>query len=348
MAGAAARGADPRARPADHRHAPSPVGPPRAPLPAARAAGRHRHAATTSSATVFLECHSMYRAAGPPEMRPVGETEFVNGVAAMSASGIYGADARLRRHRRLRRPDAGRSRRAGAGGAYPGRRRAVPRHPPLRRPGTRREVHRRPLNRDAAAALPATGLPRGLRPPGRARACRFDAWLFHPQLAEVDRPGPRLPGRPHRARTTSARRWARAATPGKREEVFAIWKAAMPRARQLPNVVVKLGGLAMASPLRLPSGDAAPPSSDAAGRATGGPTSRPASRRSAPSAACSRATSRSTNGHSATPTLWNAFKRIASGASADEKPALFSRHRAAGLSARLSAPIPSQAGTLAL
>jgi len=28
-------------------------------------------------ATVFLECHSMYRAGGPAEMRPVGETEFV-------------------------------------------------------------------------------------------------------------------------------------------------------------------------------------------------------------------------------------------------------------------------------
>ena len=32
----------------------------------------------------------MYRDKGPVEMRPVGETEFVNGVAAMSASGVYG------------------------------------------------------------------------------------------------------------------------------------------------------------------------------------------------------------------------------------------------------------------
>ncbi|MDP6706225.1 MAG: amidohydrolase family protein, partial [Alphaproteobacteria bacterium] len=40
--------------------------------------------------TVFIECASMYRAAGPAEMRPVGETEFVNGIAAMSASGQYG------------------------------------------------------------------------------------------------------------------------------------------------------------------------------------------------------------------------------------------------------------------
>jgi predicted TIM-barrel fold metal-dependent hydrolase len=41
-------------------------------------------------ATVFLECRSMYRAGGPPEMRPVGETEFANGIAAISASGNYG------------------------------------------------------------------------------------------------------------------------------------------------------------------------------------------------------------------------------------------------------------------
>ena len=40
--------------------------------------------------TVFLECQAMYRAGGPVEMRPVGEVEFVNGIAAMSASGQYG------------------------------------------------------------------------------------------------------------------------------------------------------------------------------------------------------------------------------------------------------------------
>src|SRR6266404_9648742 len=32
------------------------------------------------TATVFMECHSMYRAGGPAEMRPVGETEFVAGI----------------------------------------------------------------------------------------------------------------------------------------------------------------------------------------------------------------------------------------------------------------------------
>ena len=40
--------------------------------------------------TVFIECQAMYRAHGPAEMAPVGEVEFVNGIAAMSASGGYG------------------------------------------------------------------------------------------------------------------------------------------------------------------------------------------------------------------------------------------------------------------
>ncbi len=41
-------------------------------------------------ATVFADCSSMYRAYGPAHLRPVGETEFVVGQAAQSASGAYG------------------------------------------------------------------------------------------------------------------------------------------------------------------------------------------------------------------------------------------------------------------
>jgi L-fuconolactonase len=41
-------------------------------------------------ATVFVQCGAMYRADGPAAFKPVGETEFVNGVAAMCASGVYG------------------------------------------------------------------------------------------------------------------------------------------------------------------------------------------------------------------------------------------------------------------
>ena len=40
--------------------------------------------------TVFVEARAMYRPDGPEEMRPVGEVEFVQGLAAASASGLYG------------------------------------------------------------------------------------------------------------------------------------------------------------------------------------------------------------------------------------------------------------------
>ncbi len=40
--------------------------------------------------TVFIECRAMYRADGPEELKTVGEVEFVNGIAAMAAAGLYG------------------------------------------------------------------------------------------------------------------------------------------------------------------------------------------------------------------------------------------------------------------
>ena len=40
--------------------------------------------------TVFAQCGAFYRSDGPQDMRCVGETEFVHGIAAMSRSGIYG------------------------------------------------------------------------------------------------------------------------------------------------------------------------------------------------------------------------------------------------------------------
>jgi predicted TIM-barrel fold metal-dependent hydrolase len=40
--------------------------------------------------TVFAQCGAFYRADGLEAMRCIGETEFVNGIAAMSRSGLYG------------------------------------------------------------------------------------------------------------------------------------------------------------------------------------------------------------------------------------------------------------------
>jgi hypothetical protein len=40
--------------------------------------------------TVFIEVRTRYRPDGPEEMRPVGEVEFVEGLATESARGTYG------------------------------------------------------------------------------------------------------------------------------------------------------------------------------------------------------------------------------------------------------------------
>ena len=41
-------------------------------------------------ASIFVQARAMLRADGPPELQSIGEVEFANGVAAMSASGLYG------------------------------------------------------------------------------------------------------------------------------------------------------------------------------------------------------------------------------------------------------------------
>ena len=82
--------------------------------------------------TVFIECGAMFKADGPENYRCVGETEFVNGIAAMSASGNYGKTrvaAGIIGTCDLRIGDAA----AGVSGrADRGRGRPLPRHPPRR------------------------------------------------------------------------------------------------------------------------------------------------------------------------------------------------------------------------
>ena len=58
--------------------------------------------------TVFIETRAMYRPDGPEEMRPVGEVQFVQGLADASASGLYGpvrAAAAIVGHANLNRGD---------------------------------------------------------------------------------------------------------------------------------------------------------------------------------------------------------------------------------------------------
>ena len=103
---------------------------------------------------------------GPAEMRPVGEVEFANGVAAMAASGVYGKTqvcAGIVGYADLALGARGRD---GAGGRDRGRRRPGFRgHPlhlrdriPTRRPGARRCCGRRVCccSRRCAKASPSS------------------------------------------------------------------------------------------------------------------------------------------------------------------------------------------------
>jgi len=49
------------------------------------------HAGHKIVASVYVETQAMARQTGPQALRPLGEVEFANGVAAMSASGSYGS-----------------------------------------------------------------------------------------------------------------------------------------------------------------------------------------------------------------------------------------------------------------
>src|SRR5262249_7487133 len=73
-------------------------------------------------ATVFVQARAMTRAAGPIQLRPIGETEFVNGVAAIGAGRSLGQDTAWRRHGGPGGSHIGRWGRAGARRAHPRRR----------------------------------------------------------------------------------------------------------------------------------------------------------------------------------------------------------------------------------
>jgi predicted TIM-barrel fold metal-dependent hydrolase len=72
----------------------------------------------------------------------------------------------------------------------------------------------------------------------------FDAWLFHPQIGELTDLARAFPDTKivldHCGGPVGIGRFA-----GKRGETFAVWKASIQNIAKCPNVVVKLGGLAM-------------------------------------------------------------------------------------------------------
>jgi L-fuconolactonase len=192
-------------------------------------------------ASVFVECTAMFKADGPDWLKPVGETEYVNGVAATSASGIYGPSrvcAAIVGYADLR------------GGEHV--RPLLEAH--IRAGGSRFRGIRQQAQYDAdlgsmARRRPPAGLL--LDPEFRAGFAElagldlsFDAYLYFTQLAELRDLANAFPG--------TAIVLNHAGTPlgigpyaDRRDWVFAQWSDGIKRLADCPNVTVKLGGLGM-------------------------------------------------------------------------------------------------------
>ncbi|HEV2300381.1 MAG TPA: amidohydrolase family protein [Stellaceae bacterium] len=270
--------------------------------------------------TVYLEWLSMYRADGPAEFRPVGEVEFANGVAAASASAKYGparvcagivgyADLALGAAvERVLEAMA-----AAGGGRFRGIRYISATHPDQREWGTLAERPEGMLMdarvREGFARLAPLGL-------------SFDAWMYHTQLAELVDLARAFPQTPivldHVGGPIGLGRYQ-----GRREAVFAEWKARIREVAACPNVHIKLGGLGMRLfGFGFHERDL-PPSSEELVAAW-----RPYVETCIEAFGASRAMFESNfpvdKGSCGYVAVWNAFKRLAAGCSAAEKAALFS------------------------
>jgi predicted TIM-barrel fold metal-dependent hydrolase len=271
-------------------------------------------------ATVYVDCRAMYRANGPEAFRPVGEVEFANGVAAMSASGAYGKAlicAGIVSHVNLLLGEGARAVLEAEIAAGNGRFRGI--------------RHSSAWDADPNVAGMYAKRPKGLlRDPSfrKGFAClaplglSFDAWLFHPQLDEFIDLARAFPDTriilDHCGGPVGIGSYA-----GRREEIFAAWKASIRQVATCPNVVVKLGGLAM----RLLGYDfherPKPPSSEQAASAWR-PYIETCIDAFGPERCMFESNFPPDKGQCSYQVIFNAFKRIAAQYSEAEKTALFS------------------------
>ncbi len=275
----------------------------------------------TIISTVFIECLAMYRKGGDPAMAPVGEVEFANGYAAMSASGGYGATrvcegivgyadlglgARVRdvleAHIRAAGPRFKGVRNISVWHQDPAARGSSANPPP--------DVLTNPTFRQGFKVLADMGL-------------TFDAFMYHTQLPELTAIARALPQAKivmnHCGGAIGIGPYA-----GRKQETFAEWKGHMKDLAACPNVRIKLGGLGMRlfgfnvheGPL--------PPSSEDLARAWG-PHIETCIELFGPKRAMFESNFPVDKGSCSYGTLWNAFKRLSRDHSPEERDWMFRR-----------------------
>ena len=261
-------------------------------------------------------------------MKPVGETEFVNGVAAMSASGRYGpirSAAGIVSLADLTLGDACRAKCSmptwRSASAFKGIRHATGWD-------ASDQVRNSHTNPTEGLLLDAT-FRKGFAELGK-RGLSFDAWLYHPQIPQLTDLARAFPGTTiivdHFGGPLGIGPYE-----GKSGEVFAQWKKSFRELAKCPNVVAKLGGIAMpingfgfhkndrpatSDELVAASGDYYCHAIDVFGRErcmfeSNFPVDK---------ASCSYRT------------LWNSFKKIAAGCVEGREGGVVSRHRRARIS----------------
>lgn len=206
------------------------------------------HSGHNIRATVHLQARSMLRADASPELQPIGETEFLNGVAAMSASGIYG-DARIcagiAGYADLSLGDA----------VKPILERHIMAAGGTTASGGRFCGIRQTLSWDADAGLLNPAYPTFPHMAGSATfragfahlaplGLSFDAWGFFHQIPDITELARAFPETAivlnHCGGIVRIRDYA-----GRDDEVFQHWRQAVAELARCPNVFVKLSGLGM-------------------------------------------------------------------------------------------------------
>ena len=191
--------------------------------------------------TVFVECASMYRADGPEALRPVGETEFVNGVAAMSASGGYGAMRACLGIVSYADLTLG----AAAGEVLDAHLAASPRFRGIRHAAgwDASDAVRNSHTNPSQHLLGQAAFRDGFAELGR-RGLSFDSWLYHRQIPELTELARAFPGTTiifdHFGGPLGIGPYA-----GQREAIFAQWREDVAELARCENVYAKLGGLVM-------------------------------------------------------------------------------------------------------
>jgi predicted TIM-barrel fold metal-dependent hydrolase len=192
--------------------------------------------------TVFIECGAMFKPDGPEPFRAIGETEFVNGIAAMSASGLYGPTrvaAGIVGTAPLRLGGAVGpvldAQIAAGGGRFRGIRLGAAWDPDPEVPNHRTRPPQGLFLRDDFRAGFAQLAPRGLS---------FEAWCYHRQIPDVTALARAFPDTTivldHFGGPVGVGSYA-----GRAREVYDEWRASVTELATCPNVVAKLGGINM-------------------------------------------------------------------------------------------------------